>query len=546
MSGDAPRDDADAFWKANPKESTEEAEIGLLGAALADNTGAAAKDLFGVSPDDFSSPHCAAVARAIAASMNGAPAPDGIAVAMKLREQGEATALSLVRDQLLSWHTGANSALYASRIRYFANRRREARIRARLGATRGAAEQDKIRGELDAFLALEKEEQQSAPKPASSWDLVDLDKEPPEPDAQQFVHRLFVRPSFNIVFGPAQAGKSWAVMGLCLDAVTGGGKFLGCEDLDIFPLHNLKEGDRDEVCLWVFGSEDTRGRARRRADILRQTTRDPLQPGRFIIASPPSGLSIHHEDGWRWLLEEIERYNPSLLVLDTIASLTGHTLDVNDGAAVMPFIGRINALRAEKNLVVFALHHTRKGSSDPKKATGDKADAMLGSSAWRGLTEGVLMLDARDGNTQDITVVSIKAKDIPNPIPSLRVCLENPGGRFRVLDREETAPEREAVATTGRGRPSKFSADAVLGLQPRFPAGLGWNETMLREGLGISRALWFDRHEAVFADLVARGCSLVDGSLRWPVDGPSTGHGQATPKPVQGGLEFGASPESPS
>lgn len=518
MSGDAPReDDADAFWKQNPKESTEEAEIGLLGAALADDTGAAAKDLFGVSPDDFSSPHCAAIARAIAASMNGAPAPDGIAVAMALRASGEMSALTIVKDQLLNWHTGANSALYAGRIRYFANRRREARIRQRLGAARGADEQDRIRRELEDFEAIEREEGQTTPVAASSWDMAALRNEPPEPEARQFVHRLFVRPSVNIIFAPAQSGKSWAIKGLCVDAVTGGGKFLGCEDLDIFPLRDDFKTDPppQERVLWVFGNEDTKARVRRRTENLLQGRE--LPHGRFVIATPPGALSLHLEEGWRWLLEQIELHQPSILVFDTLTSLCGHTLDINDNFEVARFMNRVNALRDQKQLVVFIIHHSKKGTDDPKKTRGEKADSMIGASALRSLADGVLNMAAKDGNTQDITVVSIKAKDIPNPIPSFRVCLENPSARFRVLEDDEAAPEREAVATKTGGRPAKFSADAVLALRPRFEAGIAWQSSIICDALEIGTSTWGARREDVLNDLIRRGCCLVDGNLRWPL-----------------------------
>jgi hypothetical protein len=493
-----------------------EAEIGLLGAALTDDSGEAAKILFGIPVELFSNTMTAKLALAMPSAMNGHACPDIIALAAVVRERGDEGVLAFLRDKLFNWPTGANAALYADRIRFFANRRRERDLRSALRSATNGPQQDRAKAALDGFLALVEEEKQAAkPILQSAWDVADLRREPAEPEAVQFVSRLFVRPSFNIVFGPAQAGKSWAIMGLCIDAVTGGGNFLGCQDLPILPLRAFRDGERDERCLWVFGSEDTRGRVRRRAETLLEG-RD-LPNGRFVIATPPGGISIHMDAGWAWLMEQVERHQPTIVVLDTIASLTGHTLDVNDGAEVIPFIGKINALRAERELVIFALHHTRKGGTDAKRSAGDKADAMLGSGAWRSLSEGVLMLDCQDGDTSDIRVRSIKAKDIANPFPPFRACLESPAGRFRVLFDEEVAPAREAVLPRNPGgRPVKFSADAVLALRKKFPDGIGWNESLVADALDFGHATWVDRRDEVANELLRRGCVFISGSLRWP------------------------------
>lgn len=353
-------------------------------------------------------------------------------------------------------------------------------------------------------------------KAADSWDMADMMAEEDDPPPDEFVSRLFVRPSFNIVFGPPQAGKSWAVMALCLDAVLGGGNFLGCEDLYIKPLREIRDG-KDERVLWVFGSEDTRARVKRRLKTLLKSgpqSEHTIPRGAFVVATPPGGTSIHLKDGWAWLLKKIEEIQPTIVVLDTIASLTGNSLDVNKAEQVIPFISQINSLRSEKNLIIFALHHTRKSSGDGKKSSGVQADAMLGAGAWRGLSEGVLMLDAPDGDTSKVTVLSVKAKDIDRPIPKLFVTLESPGGRFRQLDEDEQPAPREAVQKGGR--PPKFSASTILALREKNPSGIPWACEPICTLLDIGKSQWFERREIVFQALSDAGCAVIQGTLKWP------------------------------
>lgn len=347
---------------------------------------------------------------------------------------------------------------------------------------------------------------------ASSWDFADLAIEEDDPPPDEFVSRLFVRPSFNLVFGPPQAGKSWAVMALCLDAVMGGGNFLGCEELYIKPLRDLRDGKPERV-LWVFGTEDTRARVKRRLKTLHASgphAGKDIPRGSFIVASPPDGASLHTPAGWRWLVAKVKATEATILVLDTIASLTGSTLDVKKDEQVVPFMTQVNRLRSELGLIVFGLHHTRKGSSDAKKGSESKADAMLGSQAWRALSEGVLMLDALDGDTSKVKAISVKAKDIDRPLPPVLVTLESPSGRFRQLDEDETPAEREQVRS---GRQSKCSVDNVLTLRRKHPDGVLWRE--IREKLDIPDGTWKNHSSRLQSDLLAKDHVVIEGFLRW-------------------------------
>ncbi len=349
---------------------------------------------------------------------------------------------------------------------------------------------------------------------ADDWDFAVMLDQPDPPPPDQFVTRLFVRPSVNIVFGPAQAGKSWATMGLCLDAVMGGGEFLGSQDLTILPLRELRDG-RTEKCLWIFGNEDTEGRVRRRLKLLHSQgphAGNSIPRGAFVYATPPGGVSIHSPEGWKWLLGKIDKHGPTIVVLDTLASLTANTLDVNKQEQVAPFLSKLNVLRSEKNLIVFLLHHTRKASSDSKKNATSHADSMLGSGAFRSLCEGVLMLDAPDGDTSRVTVRSIKAKDIEDHVPAFRVSMEKGTGRFRVLDEDEVPEAPAPIRKTGR-KPA-VTADMIFALSVKFPDGILWNQ--IQSEFKVPDGTWRNNSSSLKDEVLKLGCVFLSGVLKWP------------------------------
>lgn len=349
----------------------------------------------------------------------------------------------------------------------------------------------------------------STPAIRSHWDLADAIAAAEEPPVDEFVARLFPRPSLNLVFGPPSSGKSWAFMALLLDAVChGGGSFLGADELSI-------QSTVNDRALWVFGAEDTDARVRRRLRCLwRGNHAEPPPQGLFTYATPPAGVLLNTPEGWKWLENLIVTKSITLLALDTVASLTPGTLDVNKAEQVAPFMGKLLELRARHNLVLFALHHTRKASTELRKALVSHADSMLGAQTWRALADGCLMLDSQDGDTSKVTVRCVKAKDIDEPPPSFSVTLERPSARFRPLEDDETPPERLPAHTSGR--PQKLSAQSVLDLRPKFPHGIPWNQPSICSALDLSRRSWFNHRERVSNDLLALGCVVISGSLRWP------------------------------
>jgi len=347
---------------------------------------------------------------------------------------------------------------------------------------------------------------------AWEWDFakVHAEEEPAPPD--EFIERMIVRPSVNVMFGPPSSGKSWALLNSCLDAVHGGGCFADVEMLQIRPRVSKFGGD-PESCLWVFGSEDTERRMRSRTRTSYRNgphhDKDPAE-GRFTFTTPPADLLLNHAAGQRWLEQKIARLRPSILVLDTVASLTGESLDVNKAEQVGPWLKWLHRLRDVYGLIVWIVHHTRKGGQDPKSAGGAKADAMLGAQTWRSLSDAVVMLDAIDGDTAKVTLRVVKAKDIDAPPPALHLTLDPESARFRELLEDEAAPERPR---NRGGRAAKVTTAAVLALRSSHPDGIDWSA--MPEKLGAGRSTWFRERGPIQDELSSLGHVVVGGILKW-------------------------------
>ncbi len=341
----------------------------------------------------------------------------------------------------------------------------------------------------------------------NEWDFAITKDLPDPPEPEMFVDRLFIRDSLNIIFGAPSSGKSWSAMSLLYDAVTTGGHFLDGDDLRI----HIRSDGTPESCLWLFGSEDTADRVRRRLKKLDRTgdPNYPVTPGRFIYATLPVGVtSMHEKDGRAWAEELIQRHKPTVVVMDTLTSLCG-SLDTNKAEQVVPLMQWLLRLRTERRVTLFLIHHTNKPAKETSRSIVSKAASMLGSQAFLSLAESVLMVDTLDGKTEDITIRCVKTKDIENPIPPFRVSFDRDTGRFRMLGEEETPPERQKVT----GRKPKFSAEAVLALREKFPNGLLWKS--VQDELKIGKSVWFEKQNDILGELLRGNCFLVQGVLSW-------------------------------
>lgn len=226
--------------------------------------------------------------------------------------------------------------------------------------------------------------------------------------------------------------------------------------------------------------------------------------GLFTFATPPDGVALGTPAGWRWISELLDRLKPTILVLDTIASLTGESIDASDAGDVVPFMRHLHDLRDKRSLVIFGLHHTRKQGNDAKSSQAQKADAMLGSQAWRSMSDAVLMLDAQEGDTTDVSVKLVKTKDLDQPAPPFHATLKD--GLFRFL----RWADDEAQPIEKPKRESKVQSGAVLRLLLDKPDGVQWEGIYVK--LGYPKATWF-RHRARILTELAGKADLRDGLL---------------------------------
>lgn len=347
------------------------------------------------------------------------------------------------------------------------------------------------------------------------WDAADVADMPDEP-VDEFIDRVLVRPGIAIAYGPPSSGKSYAILAACHDAVMGGGSFCGVEMLQIRP-RATKFGDDPDRVLWIFGSEDTPRRMRKRLRQIHEhgPHREKAVPrGAFAYGKLPPGIMLNTPRGMRWLRAEIEARGASIVVLDTVASVCGDTLDVNDNAAVGSFMLRMHALRDELGLLVWLLHHTRKSGTDPRASSASKADAALGAGQWRAQTDTMLYLEAIDGQTQEVRLAVVKAKDIDVTPPPLRLTQEPQSARFRELIDDEVAPQRVAAPRSAAGgRPPSVTLDSVLDLRAAHPDGVPWVRAY--EILECPERTWRRVREPIREELLALGHVVIDGTLRW-------------------------------
>lgn len=350
----------------------------------------------------------------------------------------------------------------------------------------------------------------AATRPVGSRDLTELFAAGAPPPADVLVERLIARPGVTIVFGASGSGKSYALKAAMLDLVMGGGAFAGVESFQIRP-RSTRFGDDPDVVLWVFGSEDTEARIHRRA--LEVFSSGPhagkqLAPGRFRVASPPPGVCLGSREGIRWLDRQIAHARASVVILDTIQSLTSATIEANRGDQVARWMSDLHRLRDKHQAVILPVAHTSKTPGDAKSPR-TKADSLLGSQAWRALADGLVMIDAPDGDASQAIVRVLKGKDIDDPPPPTRIAFDGAAKRFHEALDDAPPPHPEMRP----GRPPAILIGDILALRDGHPDGVRW--TAIPALIGASKSTWYDRRAGIQDELLALGHVVVGGILRW-------------------------------
>lgn len=364
---------------------------------------------------------------------------------------------------------------------------------------------------LAARKAFEERDGERPAPPVDTWDGADLMDLPEPPPPVEIFSRLAVRHGVHIIFGPPQSGKSAVVLQAMIDLVMGGGDLAGNPSVEVLPAPGGKfddDGGMDRV-LWCYGSEDTMEDIvwrLRTAHASGPHATEKIPHGGWTFGTP-GVVGLHTPQGQAWLRQKIMATKATVVVLDTVASLTGAGFDVRHEGDVGQFLKFLHALRDELHVTVFLLHHTNKPSGDAK-STRTKADSMMGSGAWRALSNTCLMMDSKDGNTLDVMVRPVKTKGVRQPWGPWRVS-QRPDGRFDHIDDEAEAPTVERPT----GRPAKYSAETVLQLRGHHPSGVTWEEVPTI--LEMPTSTWRKKRNALQKDLLERGCVVIDGRLRW-------------------------------
>lgn len=354
-------------------------------------------------------------------------------------------------------------------------------------------------------------------------DLADVIARADAPEPDPCVEFMLARPAVGIIYGPPASGKSWAVMAMCLDLADGGGCVVGDERLQIRPLVTRYGGDPD-VVLWIHGSEDTRARVERRMRQCRaegpHAHREPSR-GRFLVASPPVGVSLGTSAGLDWLQRTADEHHATVIVLDTIGSLTGDTLDASKNEQVLPFMVRLHRIRSSgpDGRVILLVHHSRKGGTDPRAATGSKADAVMGAAAWRAQTDTLVQIEAEDGQTSKVVHLRVhKAKGVATSIPPVRITLPPGAARFRVLEDHEDdtllAQETgQAVAQESERRIGRPPRDHVAELQAAVAERGSLSVDEAPAALGISGQRWRAIRQSVIRGMLDAGYPVIAGEF---------------------------------
>lgn len=494
-----------------------EAEIAVLGSMIldADATREVLKIL--TAADFYRGPH-AELFRVLDEMAQDDEAIDAVLLRQRLEEKGLLNKIggtSFLTRVMQTVPTSANAGHYARIVR------EEARKRAVIAAANAYAIEARNgteEGAFEAFTLARKRlieatgEQDSIAAASLRWDLATQLTLPAPPPPVMLVDRVFTRPTVNMVFGPPGSGKSFALLQTMLDLVCGGGSFLGHDEFQIRTDTSGRFDDTYEKCLWIFGSEDSRDRmdirSRKVFNSGPHAGKSPL-PDRFVYITPPDDIFLGDPRGWRWLDDVVTAEKPTVIVLDTVSSLISSSLDLTKHDHVATYLRHFHRYRDQRRIASFHVAHTRKASGDPKAMKETKADTMLGSQAWRGLSDGLLLVHASDGDTDHVDIRILKSKDLEHPIPHLLARLNRDIGRFEPRD-----PDEPDIAPVPSGRPKKCSTGAILDLRRTHPTGtIVWSQ--IHDLIGVSRSTWTHNYRAIQEDLLNLGHVVVNDRLVW-------------------------------
>ena len=324
----------------------------------------------------------------------------------------------------------------------------------------------------------------------------DLDDLPgPEP----LLGTLLFRKSLVILAGAPGSFKSFVALDWAASVATGK-PWLG---------HASERG----TVLYLVGEGDAGFPKRLRAWEL-----EHHKGAKAPIKAFPRPMALHQPDDpeTEGMVASIVRRKPDLVVIDTLARYTPG-MNENSAEDMGRFIQVASRIKDETGACVLVIHHTTKDGGVER-----------GSSALRGASDGLLMMEAPNKARRTVTLVVDRAKDEASGGPGIKLALdrvETPKGSSLVIPRVDpfsmdVTPDPPASMPTAKSA-SKVKVLWNLYVHMR-ETGNGWTEAQIRAlvrdsplNLGRSeRQRWSEAWGAVTKD---NHVTQTSGA-RWELD----------------------------
>lgn len=176
------------------------------------------------------------------------------------------------------------------------------------------------------------------------------------PPRQWLLTEWFGRCEVGMVYGPSSCGKSFVMIDLLFDATLGktfAGKFEFSERLK---------------CLYVCGEGSSGVKDRIKARAAMQNLPDDFDDYFFM---QDHILDLTDDRVVQAFIDEYKPLNIDLIVIDTLSRATSGANE-NDNTVMADALKRAERIAREFNAVVIIVHHSSKGSGEPRGASSIK------------------------------------------------------------------------------------------------------------------------------------------------------------------------------
>ncbi|MGY3555650.1 helicase RepA family protein [Williamsia sp. R60] len=194
------------------------------------------------------------------------------------------------------------------------------------------------------------------------------------------------------------------------------------------------------------------------------------------IKSFPRPMALHKPEDpeTKGMVASIVRRTPDLVVIDTLARYTPG-MNENSAEDMGRFIQVASRIKDETGACVLVIHHTTKDGGVER-----------GSSALRGASDGLLMMETPNKSRRTVTLVVDRAKDEASGGPGIKLALERvetPKGSSLVIPRVDpfsigVTPEPPASMPTAKSS-TKIKVLWNLYVHMRETSN-GWTEAQIR------------------------------------------------------------------